>query len=167
MDLTVDFPNSSGNENSVTVNGNTIKDTFKAIERTDSVAVGSKVAFSTLARDGYAFNKFEVYVNGEYSVELSELANTQGYFLMPNGAVSVEAFFVADAIPLEAASIRGSGDVSYQVSTTGKDGEYKTACSSKVGDWVKNIVKPSNAGFVVPDNAILVTDKATASLLSS
>ena len=124
-------------------------------------AVGSKVILGTLARDGYAFNRFEVSVDGEYNVEQSELANAQGYILMPNGAVSVEAFFVADAIPLEAASIRGSGDVSYQVSTTGKDGEYKTACSSKVGDWVKIIVKPSNAGFVVPDNAILVTDKAT------
>ncbi len=161
MDLTVDFPNSSGNENSVTVNGNTIKDTFNTTERTDSVAVGSKVAFSTLARDGYAFNKFEVYVNGEYSVELSELANTQGYFLMPNGTVVVKAFFQNDAIALEAATIRGSGDVSYQVSTDGKDGTYQTANSCKVGDWVKVVVKPSSEGYVVPENAILVTDKAT------
>ena len=161
MDLTVDFPNSSGNENSVTVNGNTIKDTFNTTERTDSVAVGSKVAFSTLARDGYAFNKFEVYVNGEYSVELSELVNTQGYFLMPNGTVVVKAFFQNDAIALEAATIRGSGDVSYQVSTDGKDGTYQTANSCKVGDWVKVVVKPSSEGYVVPENAILVTDKAT------
>lgn len=161
MDLTVDFPNSSGNENSVTVNGNTIKDTFNTTERTDSFAVGSKVAFSTLARDGYAFNKFEVYVNGEYSVELSELANTQGYFLMPNGTVVVKAFFQTDAIALESATIKGSGDVSYQVSTTGKDGTYQTANSCKVGDWVKVVVKPSSEGYVVPENAILVTDKAT------
>ena len=161
MDLTVDFPNSSGNENSVTVNGNTIKDTFNTTERTDSVAVGSKVAFSTLARDGYAFNKFEVCVNGEYSVELGELANTQGYFLMPNGTVVVKAFFQNDAIALEAATIRGSGDVSYQVSTDGKDGTYQTANSCKVGDWVKVVVKPSSEGYVVPENAILVTDKAT------
>ena len=161
MDLTVDFPNSSGNENSVTVNGNTIKDTFNTTERTDSFAVGSKVAFSTLARDGYAFNKFEVYVNGEYSVELSELVNTQGYFLMPNGTVVVKAFFQNDAIALEAATIRGSGDVSYQVSTDGKDGTYQTANSCKVGDWVKVVVKPSSEGYVVPENAILVTDKAT------
>lgn len=161
MDLTVDFPNSSGNENSVTVNGNTIKDTFNTTERTDSIAVGSKVAFSTLARDGYAFNKFEVCVNGEYSVELGELANTQGYFLMPNGTVVVKAFFQNDAIALEAATIRGSGDVSYQVSTDGKDGTYQTANSCKVGDWVKVVVKPSSEGYVVPENAILVTDKAT------
>ena len=161
MDLTVDFPNSSGNENSVTVNGNTIKDTFNTTERTDSVAVGSKVAFSTLARDGYAFNKFEVYVNGEYSVELSELVNTQGYFLMPNGTVVVKAFFQTDAIALEAATIRGSGDVSYQVSTDGKDGTYQTANSCKVGDWVKVVAKPSYDGFVVTEEAILVTDRAT------
>ena len=144
-------------------NGNTIivNDARFTEDGKVKAAVGSKVILGTLARDGYAFNRFEVSVDGEYNVEQSELANAQGYILMPNGAVSVEAFFVADAIPLEAASIRGSGDVSYQVSTTGKDGEYKTACSSKVGDWVKIIVKPSNAGFVVPDNAILVTDKAT------
>ena len=164
MDLTVDFPNSSGNENSVTVNGNTIKDTFNTTERTDSIAVGSKVAFSTLARDGYAFNKFEVYVNGEYSVELSELVNTQGYFLMPNGTVVVKAFFQADAIALEAATVRGNANVSYQVSTdskNGKDGTYQTANSCKVGDWVKVVIKPSDAGFVVPENAIIVTDRAT------
>lgn len=144
-------------------NGNTVivNDARLTADGSVKAAVGSKVTLSTLARDGYAFNRFEVSVDGEYSVEQSELANAQGYILMPNGAVTVEAFFTADAIPLEAASIRGSGDVSYQVSTTGKDGEYKTACSSKVGDWVKIIVKPSNAGFVVPDDAILVTDKAT------
>ena len=161
MDLTVDFPNSSGNENSVTVNGNTIKDTFNTTERTDSVAVGSKVAFSTLARDGYAFNKFEVYVNGEYSVELSELVNTQGYFLMPNGTVVVKAFFTAGAIPLEDATIRGNGNVSYQVSERGKTGPFKTASSSKVGDWVKVVVKPTNAGFIVTEDAIRVTNRAT------
>ena len=161
MDLTVDFPNSSGNENSVTVNGNTIKDTFNTTERTDSVAVGSKVAFSTLARDGYAFNKFEVYVNGEYSVELSELVNTQGYFLMPNGTVVVKAFFTAGAIPLEDATIKGNGNVSYQVSESGKTGPFKTASSSKVGDWVKVVVKPTNAGFIVTEDAIRVTNRAT------
>lgn len=154
-EISVTF-NGGSNGNTIIVNDARFTEDGKV-----KAAVGSKVILSTLARDGYAFNRFEVSVDGEYNVEQSELANAQGYILMPNGAVSVEAFFVADAIPLEAASIRGSGDVSYQVSTTGKDGEYKTACSSKVGDWVKIIVKPSNAGFVVPDNAILVTDKAT------
>lgn len=154
-EISVTF-NGGSNGNTIIVNDARFTEDGKV-----KAAVGSKVILGTLARDGYAFNRFEVSVDGEYNVEQSELANAQGYILMPNGAVSVEAFFVADAIPLEAASIRGSGDVSYQVSTTGKDGEYKTACSSKVGDWVKIIVKPSNAGFVVPDNAILVTDKAT------
>ena len=154
-EISVTF-NGGNNGNTIIVNDARFTEDGKV-----KAAVGSKVILGTLARDGYAFNRFEVSVDGEYNVEQSELANAQGYILMPNGAVSVEAFFVADAIPLEAASIRGSGDVSYQVSTTGKDGEYKTACSSKVGDWVKIIVKPSNAGFVVPDNAILVTDKAT------
>ena len=154
-EISVTF-NGGSNGNTIIVNDARFTEDGKV-----KAAVGSKVILGTLARDGYAFNRFEVSVDGEYNVEQSELANAQGYILMPNGDVSVEAFFVADAIPLEAASIRGSGDVSYQVSTTGKDGEYKTACSSKVGDWVKIIVKPSNAGFVVPDNAILVTDKAT------
>ena len=154
-EISVTF-NGGSNGNTIIVNDARFTEDGKV-----KAAVGSKVILGTLARDGYAFNRFEVSVDGEYNVEQSELANAQGYILMPNGAVSVEAFFVADAIPLEAASIRGSGDVSYQVSTTGKDGEYKTACSSKVGEWVKIIVKPSNAGFVVPDNAILVTDKAT------
>ena len=97
-----------------------------------------------------------------HNVEQSELANTQGYFLVPNGSdIVVKAFFTADAIALEAATIRGSGDVSYQVSTTGKDGTYQTANSCKVGDWVKVVVKPASEGYVVPENAILVTDKAT------
>ena len=81
---------------------------------------------------------------------------------MPNSEnVVIKAFFTADAIPLEAATISGSGDVSYQVSTTGRDGEYQTACSSKVGDWVKVVAKPSYEGFVVTEDAILVTDRAT------
>ena len=153
-------------------NGNVI---FFNGEETDKkltgkeITVGSKITLGTLAREGYAFNKFEVYVdtsttdtaNFEYSVELSELANTQGYFLMPNGNVRIKTIFQADAIALEAATIRGSGDVSYQVSTDGKDGTYQTANSCKVGDWVKVVVKPTNAGFIVTEDAIRVTNRAT------
>ena len=145
------------NGNVVTVNG-TQYDNDADVKAT----VGSKVSLSTLARDGYAFNKFEVYVDDEYQVELSEIANAQGYILIPNGKnVVIKAFFMADAIPLEAATIRGSGDVSYQVSTNGKNGDYQTACSSKVGDWVKVVVKPTYEGFVVTEDAIMVTDRAT------
>lgn len=125
-----------------------------------TAAIGSEVTLDTIARDGYAFNRFEVTVGGVYDVELSELANTQGYILMPNGDVSIKAFFEADAIALEAATVRGNANVSYQVSTK-KDGTYQTANSCKVGDWVKVIVKPNDVGFVVPENAILVTDRAT------
>ena len=151
-------------------NGNTVivNDVPTSVDKDVKVTVGSKVTLGTLARDGYAFNRFEVYVDDIYDVEQSELANTQGYILMPNGKTEsgtvLKAFFTPDAIPLEAATIRGSGDVSYQVSTdstNGKDGTYMTACSSKVGDWVKIVVKPSREGYVVPDNAILVVDKAT------
>ena len=148
------------NGNTVIVNENKITNDADV-----KAVIGSKVTLATLARDGYAFNRFEVYVDNVYNVEQSELANTQGYILMPNGSdIVIKAFFTADGIPLEAATIRGSGDVSYQVSsdsTNGKDGTYQTASSSRVGNWVKVIVKPSNAGFVVPENAILVTDKAT------
>ena len=154
-----------GNGNIVFFNG---EETDKKLTGKE-ITVGSKITLGTLAREGYAFNKFEVYVdtsttsnpNFEYSVELSELANTQGYFLMPNSNVRIKTIFQADAIALEAATIRGSGDVSYQVSTDGKDGTYQTANSCKVGDWVKVVVKPSSEGYVVPENAILVTDKAT------
>lgn len=145
-------------------NGNTVivNDTKITEDKDVEATIGSKVIFGTLARDGYAFNRFEVYVDNVYNVEQSELANTQGYMLMPKGSdIVVKAFFQADAIPLEAATIRGRGDVSYQVSPDGKADTYKTANSSKVGDWVKIVVKSSNAGFVVPENAILVTDKAT------
>lgn len=151
-------------------NGNTVivNDVPTSVDKDVQVTVGSKVTLGTLARDGYAFNRFEVYVDDIYDVEQSELANTQGYILMPNGKTAkgtvLKAFFTPDAIPLEAATIRGSGDVSYQVSTNstnGKDGTYMTACSSKVGDWVKIVVKPNREGYVVPENAILVVDKAT------
>ncbi len=105
-EISVTF-NGGSNGNTIIVNDARFTEDGKV-----KAAVGSKVILGTLARDGYAFNRFEVSVDGEYNVEQSELANAQGYILMPNGAVSVEAFFVADAIPLEAASIRGSGDVS-------------------------------------------------------
>lgn len=159
-----------GNEKKVRIafdggsNGNTVivNDAPVTNDTDVKAAVGSKVTLGTLAREGYAFTRFEVYVDNVHNVEQSELANTQGYFLVPNGSdIVVKAFFTADAIALEAATIRGSGDVSYQVSTGGKDGTYQTANSCKVGDWVKVVVKPSSEGYVVPENAILVTDKAT------
>ena len=159
-----------GNEKKVRIafdggsNGNTVivNDAPVTNDTDVKAAVGSKVTLGTLAREGYAFTRFEVYVDNVHNVEQSELANTQGYFLVPNGSdIVVKAFFTADAIALEAATIRGSGDVSYQVSTTGKDGTYQTANSCKVGDWVKVVVKPASEGYVVPENAILVTDKAT------
>lgn len=159
-----------GNEKKVRIafdggsNGNTVivNDAPVTNDQDVKAAVGSKVTLGTLAREGYAFTRFEVYVDNVHNVEQSELANTQGYFLVPNGSdIVVKAFFTADAIALEAATIRGSGDVSYQVSTGGKDGTYQTANSCKVGDWVKVVVKPSSEGYVVPENAILVTDKAT------
>lgn len=145
-------------------NGNTVivNDTKIAEDKDVEATIGSKVILGTLARDGYAFNRFEVYVDNVYDVEQSELANTQGYMLMPKGSdIVVKAFFQADAIPLEAATIRGRGDVSYQVSPDGKADTYKTANSSKVGEWVKIVIKASKEGYVVPENAILVTDKAT------
>lgn len=159
-----------GNEKKVRIafdggsNGNTVivNDAPVTNDTDVKAAVGSKVTLGTLAREGYAFTRFEVYVDNVRNVEQSELANTQGYFLVPNGSdIVVKAFFTADAIALESATIKGSGDVSYQVSTTGKDGTYQTANSCKVGDWVKVVVKPSSEGYVVPENAILVTDKAT------
>lgn len=159
-----------GNEKKVRIafdggsNGNTVivNDAPVTNDQDVKAAVGSKITLGTLAREGYAFTRFEVYVDNVHNVEQSELANTQGYFLVPNGSdIVVKAFFTADAIALEAATIRGSGDVSYQVSTTGKDGTYQTANSCKVGDWVKVVVKPASEGYVVPENAILVTDKAT------
>lgn len=159
-----------GNEKKVRIafdggsNGNTVivNDAPVTNDQDVKAAVGSKITLGTLAREGYAFTRFEVYVDNVHNVEQSELANTQGYFLVPNGSdIVVKAFFTADAIALEAATIRGSGDVSYQVSTGGKDGTYQTANSCKVGDWVKVVVKPNSEGYVVPENAILVTDKAT------
>ena len=159
-----------GNEKKVRIafdggsNGNTVivNDAPVTNDTDVKAAVGSKVTLGTLAREGYAFTRFEVYVDNVRNVEQSELANTQGYFLVPNGSdIVVKAFFTADAIALESATIKGSGDVSYQVSTDGKDGTYQTANSCKVGDWVKVVVKPSSEGYVVPENAILVTDKAT------
>ena len=156
--ISVEFDGGS-NGNIVIVNGQRV--TEDAVGgKSLSAAIGSEVTLDTIARDGYAFNRFEVTVGGVYDVELSELANTQGYILMPNGDVSIKAFFEADAIALEAATVRGNANVSYQVSTE-KDGTYQTANSCKVGDWVKVIVKPNDAGFVVPENAILVTDRAT------
>ena len=156
--ISVEFDGGS-NGNIVIVNGQRV--TEDAVGgKSLSAAIGSEVTLDTIARDGYAFNRFEVTVGGVYDVELSELANTQGYILMPNGDVSIKAFFEADAIALEAATVRGNANVSYQVSTK-KDGTYQTANSCKVGDWVKVIVKPNDAGFVVPENAILVTDRAT------
>ena len=164
-----------GNEKKVRIafdggsNGNTVivNDAPVTNDTDVKAAVGSKVTLGTLAREGYAFTRFEVYVDNVYNVEQSELANTQGYFLVPNGGdIVVKAFFTADAIALESATIKGSGDVSYQVSTTGKDGTYQTANSCKVGDWVKVVVKPSSEGYVVPENAILVTDKATNKVIN-
>ena len=156
--ISVEFDGGS-NGNIVIVNGQRV--TEDAVGgKSLSAAIGSEVTLDTIARDGYAFNRFEVTVGGVYDVELSELANTQGYILMPNGDVSIKAFFEADAIALEAATVKGNANVSYQVSTK-KEGPYQTANSSKVGDWVKVIVKPNDAGFVVPENAILVTDRAT------
>lgn len=156
--IAVEFDGGS-NGNIVIVNGQRV--TEDAVGgKSLSAAIGSEVTLDTIARDGYAFNRFEVTVGGVYDVELSELANTQGYILMPNGDVSIKAFFEADAIALEAATVRGNANVSYQVSTE-KKGPYQTANSCKVGDWVKVIVKPNDAGFVVPENAILVTDRAT------
>ena len=157
----VEFDGGS-NGNIVIVNGQrvTANTVNEGTDNRPTAAIGSEVTLDTIARDGYAFNRFEVTVGGVYDVELSELANTQGYILMPNGDVSIKAFFEADAIALEAATVRGNANVSYQVSTK-KDGTYQTANSCKVGDWVKVIVKPNDAGFVVPENAILVTDRAT------
>lgn len=160
--ISVEFDGGS-NGNIVIVNGqrvtaNTVNS--GADDNRPTAAIGSEVTLDTIARDGYAFNRFEVTVGGVYDVELSELANTQGYILMPNGDVSIKAFFEADAIALEAATVRGNANVSYQVSTE-KKGPYQTANSCKVGDWVKVIVKPNDAGFVIPENAILVTDRAT------
>ena len=157
--ISVEFDGGS-NGNIVIVNGQRVTEDAVG-DKSPTAAIGSEVTLDTIARDGYAFNRFEVTVGGVYDVELSELANTQGYILMPNGDVSIKAFFEADAIALEAATIRGNGNVSYQVSTNGKEGPYQTANSSKVGDWVKVIVKPNDEGFVVPENAILVTDRAT------
>lgn len=162
----VEFDGGS-NGNIVIVNGqrvtaNTVNS--GADDNRPTAAIGSEVTLDTIARDGYAFNRFEVTVGGVYDVELSELANTQGYILMPNGDVSIKAFFEADAIALEAATVRGNANVSYQVSTdskNGNDGTYQTANSCKVGDWVKVVIKPNDAGFVVPENAISVTDRAT------
>lgn len=157
--VTVEFPTSSNNENAVTLNDTTILD--NSADKTGKFAVGSRVELSTLARDGYAFTKFEIYAGAEYQTELSELANTQSYFPMPNSDITIKAIFTADAIALEPAEVKGSADVSFQVSTNGKDGDYQTANSCKVGDWVKVVVKPTKEGYVVPDNAILVTNKAT------
>lgn len=161
--ISVEFDGGS-NGNIVIVNGQRVTANTVNVAGTGdnrpTAAIGSEVTLDTIARDGYAFNRFEVTVGGVYDVELSELANTQGYILMPNGDVSIKAFFEADAIALEAATVRGNANVSYQVSTK-KDGTYQTANSCKVGDWVKVIVKPNDAGFVVPENAILVTDRAT------
>ena len=161
--IAVEFDGGS-NGNIVIINGQRVTANTVNVAGTGdnrpTAAIGSEVTLDTIARDGYAFNRFEVTVGGVYDVELSELANTQGYILMPNGDVSIKAFFEADAIALEAATVRGNANVSYQVSTK-KDGTYQTANSCKVGDWVKVIVKPNDAGFVVPENAILVTDRAT------
>ncbi len=159
-----------GNEKKVRIefdggsNGNTVivNDAPVTNDTDVKAAVGSKIMLGTLAREGYAFTRFEVHVDNVYNVEQSELANTQGYFLVPNGSnIVVKAFFTANAIPLEDATIRGNGNVSYQVSEGGKTGPFKTASSSKVGDWVKVVVKPTNAGFIVTEDAIRVTNRAT------
>ncbi|MBQ2960239.1 MAG: LysM peptidoglycan-binding domain-containing protein [Oscillospiraceae bacterium] len=152
--------NGTGSENSVTLKCGSVKKTFNDLGGGNmSFSVGSTVELSTLARDSHAFTKFEVYVDGKFDQELTDLANEESKLYIPNaGNLELKAFFSADEITIGAADIRGKGTVSYQVNGN-------VALSCKIGDTVEIIAAPANAGYKVTADYIHVLNKESGKRL--
>lgn len=148
--------NSTGSENSVTLKCGNVKNTFNdKLAGSAAFAVGSTVELSTLARDSHAFTKFEVYINGVFDQELTDMANEQSKILVPDATeLEIKAFFAADSIVLEPATIVGDGVASYKVGGL-------SANSCKVGDTVEIVAVPSHKAFEVTEDCITVINNAT------
>lgn len=157
--------NSTGSENSVTLKCGNVKNTFNdKAAGSAAFAVGSTVELSTLARDSHAFTKFEVYINGAFDQELTDMANEQSKILVPDATeLEIKAFFSAGEIEIGPAKLIGNGTVSYQVDN---GSGFKAASSCKVGDTVKIIAKYPFSGVISTKDTIEVINNATGKALA-
>jgi len=156
--------NATGSENRVTLKAEGY-DNWSVLDNdsgaSNAYAVGTRISLSTLARDSHAFTKYMVYTGASktFDQEMTDMANAQDLLVMPNANVIIEAYFSADVIEIEPATIVGSGVVSYKVG-----GMSVNSC--KVGDTVEIVAVPSNKVFQVTEDCITVINNATEKALT-
>lgn len=165
--------NGTGSENRVTVRAADY-DNWVVLDNSTNTSnnyvVGTKLSFSTLARDAHSFSKFEVYVNGSSNLdqELTNELNSTGSITMPDANIKVKAYFTAEYISIPPAKLVGNAVnnavVSYQVASDGAN--FKSDVKCKIGDWVKVIVVSNNGMFKVDENSVTVVDRATGSTMA-
>lgn len=111
---------------------------FKLTSNPDKAkaGVGEYVNLSFAANDAIGFERYVVKVGGAVDEDLTNQANLNGYFKMPNEAVTVEAYFTAGKMNIGSAVVKGLGTVSYMV-----DGKSVSTCKS--GDTVVIALDPA------------------------